>query len=68
MGIQLFEYETLGETEKLFVTSNLSFSNNVFKSCLLLMRQSEYLWSKTLKKIQQTVMFQTDQGFYILNT
>ena len=26
--------------------SNFSFSHNVFKSCLLLMRQNEYLWSK----------------------
>ena len=28
--------------------SNFSFSHNVFKSCLLLMRQNEYLWSKGL--------------------
>ena len=25
-----------------------SFSHNVFKSCLVLMRQNEYLWSKGL--------------------
>ena len=35
--------------EKLLVTSNFSFSHNVFKSCLLLMRQNEYLWNKGLK-------------------
>ena len=27
---------------------NFFFSHNVFKSCLLLMRQNEYLWSKRL--------------------
>ena len=27
----------------------ISFSHNVFQSCLLLIRQSEYLWSKRLK-------------------
>ena len=30
------------------VKSNFSFSHNIFKSCLLLMRQHEYLWSKGL--------------------
>ena len=35
--------------KKLLATSNLSFSHNVFKSCLLLMRRNEYLWSKGLK-------------------
>ena len=30
---------------------HFSFSRNVFKSCLLLMRQNEYLWSKGLKSI-----------------
>ena len=44
----LIELKTLREKEKLLVTSNFSFSNNVFKSCLLLMRQNEYLWSKGL--------------------
>ena len=34
--------------EKLLVMSNFSFSHNVFKSCLLLVRQNEYLWSKGL--------------------
>ena len=36
------------EKEKLLVTSNFSFSHNVFKSCHLLMCQNEYLWSKGL--------------------
>ena len=44
----LIELKTLREKEKLLVTSNFSFSNNVFKSCLLLIRQNEYLWSKGL--------------------
>ena len=44
----LIELKTLWEKEKLLVTSNFSFSHNVFKSCLLLMRQNEYQWSKGL--------------------
>ena len=46
--IYLIEYKTLYEKEKLLITSNFSFSHYVFKSCLLLMRQNEYLWSKGL--------------------
>ena len=42
----LIEEKTLLEKEKLLVTSNFFFSHNVFKNCLLLMRQNEYLWSK----------------------
>ena len=45
----LIELKTLWEKEKLLVTSNFSFSQNVSKSCLLLMRQNEYLWSRGLK-------------------
>ena len=37
-----------GKRRKCSVTSNFSFSHNVFKGCLLLMRQNEYLWSKGL--------------------
>ena len=48
--IYLIEYKTLWEKKKLLVTSNFFFSHNVFKSCLLLMGQNEYLWSKVLKK------------------
>ena len=33
--------------------SNFSFSHNVFKSCLLLIRQNEYLWSKGLKILKR---------------
>ena len=44
----LIEYETLWEKEKLLATSNFSFSHNVFKICLVLMRQNDYLWSKGL--------------------
>ena len=45
----LLELETLWEKEKLLITSSFSFSQNVFKSCLFLMHQKEYLWSKGLK-------------------
>ena len=41
--------KTLWEKEKLLVTSNFYFSHKVFKSCLLLICQNEYLWSKGLK-------------------
>ena len=46
----LIELKALREKKKPLVTSNFSFSNNVFKSCLLLMRQNEYLWSTRIKK------------------
>ena len=36
------------EKEKLLIKSNFSFSHNVFKSCLLLMHQNEYLLCKGL--------------------
>ena len=39
-----------GKKEKLLITSNFSFSLDVFESCLLLKYQNEYLWSKGLKK------------------
>ena len=42
--------KTLWEEEKLLVTSNFFYSHNVFKSCLLLMGQNEYLWSKVLRR------------------
>ena len=45
----LIEQKTLFENEKLLLTSNFSFFHNVFKSCLLLMCQNEYLWSKGLR-------------------
>ena len=44
----LIDYTTLWEKEKLLVTSNFFFSHSVFKSCLLLMHQIEYLRSKGL--------------------
>ena len=45
----LIGQKTLCEKEKLLVTNNFFFSHNVFKSCLLLIRQNEYDWSKGLK-------------------
>ena len=44
----MIEQKTLWEKEKLLFASNFSFSHNVFKSCLLLMRKNKYLWSKGL--------------------
>ena len=41
----------VGKGEIARYTSNFSFAHYVFKSCLLLMRQNEYLWSKGLTKI-----------------
>ena len=49
----LIEKKTLWEKKKLLIMSNFFFSRNVFKSCLLLMYQNEYLWSKGLNNEQQ---------------
>ena len=50
MGIQLSDWlENTVEKGKLLVKINFSFSHYVFKSCLLLMRQNEYLWSEDFK-------------------
>ena len=49
----LIELKTSWEKEKLLVTSNFSFSHNVFKNCLWLMHQNEYLWSKGLMKTKE---------------
>ena len=51
--------KTLWEKEKLLVTSNFSFSHNVFKSCLVLMCQNENLWSKGLTSILFTFSIYT---------
>ena len=52
----LSEWKTLWEKEKLLVTSNFFFSHNVFKSCLYLMRQNEYLWSKELSLVKSKIL------------
>ena len=52
----LIEWNTLWEKEKLLVTSNFSVFHNVFKSCLLLMCQNEYLWSKELRFPYKSMM------------
>ena len=49
----LIDLKALWDKEKLLVTSNFCFSDNVFKSCLVLVCQNEYLWSKGLKLIFQ---------------
>ena len=69
----LIELKTLWEKEKLLIMSSFSFFQNVFKSCLLLMRKNEYLWSKgftqnlrkastdaslgTLKEVKSVMLF-----------
>ena len=47
----LIEKETMWEKDKLLVTSNFSFSHHVFKSCLLLMCQNDYLLRKVRVKV-----------------
>ena len=37
------------------VVSNFSFSHNVFKICLLLMRENEYLWSKGYSSLKSII-------------
>ena len=49
----LIEEKTLWKKKKLLVTSNFFLSRNVFKSCLLLMRQNEYLWSRGLTMMRK---------------
>ena len=44
----MIEKKTLWEKEKLLIMSNFFFSHGVFKSCLLLIRENEYLWSNGL--------------------
>ena len=46
----LIEEKTLWKKEKLLITSNFSFSDNISKNWLLLMRQNDYedLWSEGL--------------------
>ena len=55
MGMQLSDRvkNIVGKGE-IALTSNFSFSYNVFKSCLLLIRQNEYRWSKGLKLHRET--------------
>ena len=48
MGKQLSDWVKMLWKKKLIVKSNFSFSHNVFKICMLLMHQNEYLWSKGL--------------------
>ena len=53
MGIQLSDLvEEIVEKGEIVVMSDFSF-HSVFKSCLLLMRQNEYLWSKALRLQEQ---------------
>ena len=45
--------ESIVEKEEIALTSNFFFSHNVFKSCLFVMCQNEYLWSKGLSLSNQ---------------
>ena len=68
MEIQLSDWvENIVEKEKLLVTSNFSFFHNVFKSCLLLMHQNGYLWSKEFrKKPFEDIVVQEEKAVYQL--
>ena len=59
----LIDLKALWEKEKLLITSNFSFSHNVFKSCLFLWCQNKYLWSKGLNL--SPTLSQTSPGFYV---
>ena len=50
----------LWEKEKLLITGNFSFSCNVFRSCLLLMLQNEYPWSKCLIRIERLPIYASE--------
>ena len=45
-GYNYLTVEKIVGKGEIVVRSNFFFSHNVFKSCLLLMRQNEYLWSR----------------------
>ena len=75
MGIHLFDkVENIVGKVKLLVISNFSFSYNVFKSCLLLMCQYEYLWSKGLTAYAnfvrtepcKSLLFETEINDYVM--
>ena len=53
--------KTLGEKEKLLITSNFSFSHNVFKRLVLQTGKNQGLFGKELNKNQQTLQ----RGFNI---
>ena len=63
----LIELKTLWEKEKLLVTSNFSFSHNVFKSCQLLMCQNEYLWSKGLNMVGKYGLLSSAESLFVAN-
>ena len=49
MGIHLSDWvENIVGKEEIACCNHIFFFHNVFKSCLLLMHQNEYLWSKGL--------------------
>ena len=51
MGIQLSDWvENIVRKGEIACYKQFSFFHNVFKSCLLLMHQNEYLWSKGLSR------------------
>ena len=56
MGMQLSDWveNFVGKGQIAQNKQFFSFSHNVFKSCLLLMRYNEYLWSKGLTLYQKT--------------
>ena len=55
MGIELSDWvENIVGKEKLLITSNFSFSNKLFKSCLLLMQYNTlllYMYTYVQKQI-----------------
>ena len=61
----LIEYKTLWEKKKLLITSIFFFFHNVFKSCLLLMRQNEYSWSIGLTVVCKRYHFGPVQNFVV---
>ena len=57
IGIQLSDSveNIVGKGEIARYEQFLSFPHNVFKSCLLMMGQNEYLWSKGLTDLENLI-------------
>ena len=55
--IYMIELKTWWEKEKLLFMSNFSFPHLVFKSCLLLMHQNKYLWTRRLRMFLNNYWF-----------
>ena len=61
MGIQLSDcVENIVEKQEIAHYEQFSFSHNVLKSCLMVMHQNEYLWSKGTIRISNLFLLNVE--------